>query len=380
MVQSTKSAKGKKEYKYKIATAVAVLPSGEHKQIRAYGKTKREAESKLRVKLGQIERGEVYTNSKTPAMKFFLERLQAAQTNGNRAVGTSTYKDYEGRLERHFRPVFGELSLDQITQEDCEAVLARIQGHSQSDINKTYQLLKSGFRAAVDRGLIQRSPMVGVSKPRGTAGKRRSLTNDEYDRLRAAIDNIMAGPDNHPAAVFAAIAVGCGLRPGEVAALRWSNIKLTDNPTLTVAGAVKKGTRTIDAPKTEAGRRTIGIPSWLAGVLRQYRQERAAQIGEGHQFALLFRGHIEGWPPCEDARRNMWRTVREAAGIPAEVDQYCLRHTFCTRGAKAGVDLRTMRYLMGHESIEITAGIYTDITEDMTAQASAAFEALENAR
>ena len=378
MAQSTKSADKKKEYKYKIATAVAVLPSGEHKQIRAYGKTKREAESKLRIKLGQIERGEVYTNSKTPAMKFFLERLQAAQAQGNRAVGTSTYKDYMGRLERHFRPVFGELSLDQITQEDCETVLSRVNGHSQSDINKTYQLLRSGFRAAVDRGYIQRSPMAGVSKPHGTTGKRRSLTNEEYDRLRQAISAIMASEDDHAPAVFAAIAVGCGLRPGEVAALRWSNIKLADNSTLTVAGAVKKGTRTIDAPKTEAGRRTIGIPSWLAGILRQYRQERAAATEDRIEFALVFPSkQVEAWPTCEEARRTMWRAVQRAAGLPGDIDLYCLRHTYCTRGAKAGVDLRTMRYLMGHESIEITAGIYTDITDDMTAQASAAFEALE---
>ena len=63
----------KKEYKYKIATATVELPSGEHKQIKAYGKTKREAESKLKVKRAQIEQGVAVTNAKTPAMQFFRE-------------------------------------------------------------------------------------------------------------------------------------------------------------------------------------------------------------------------------------------------------------------------------------------------------------------
>ena len=40
---------------------------------------------------------------------------------------------------------------------------------------------------------------------------------------------------------------------------------------------------------------------------------------------------------------------------------YCLRHTFCTNLQKKGVDLRTAQYFMGHESIEMTANIYTHV-------------------
>ena len=390
----------KKEYKYKIATATVELPSGEHKQIKAYGKTKREAESKLKVKRAQIEQGVAVTNAKTPAMQFFREWLATSKQEGKQRISQATFRDYQCRLENHFDPVFHDLSLGCIKPAHCEQVLARISGNSQSDINKTFQLLKSGLKYAVDIGLISQNPMAIVKRPKGTAGKRRSLTGAEYDRVRRAIEAIMADPEgNHAAAAYVAIALGCGCRPGEVAALRWSNIKLGANPTLTVAGAVKKNTFTIGEPKTEAGRRTVGIPSWLADILRQYKAERAEAIKAANdkrekdiakagldlhiapdnvEFSLLFPSHhVDSRPLSEGSRRFYWATVRDMAAIPADVDLYVLRHTYCTRGAKAGVDLRTMRYLMGHESIEITAKIYTEITDEMQMDASAAIEALD---
>lgn len=381
MAQSTKTAK--KEYKYKVATATVEMPGGIHKQIKAYGKSKREAESKLRAKIAEIERGEVFTNAKTPAMQYFTEWLQTSKKDGKRKVSEATYKDYAARLKNHLEPVFKNLALGTVQPAHCEQVLNRVNGASQSDINKTFLLLKSGFTAAVNTGLLQRSPMANLSRPKGQSGKRRSLTNEEYDRLRKAITAAMASPDQttHAAAAFAAIALGCGCRPGEVAALRWSNIKLTGTPTLSVTGAVKKDTHVIGQPKTSAGRRSIGIPSWLVQVLSQYQQERSAILAaedETVEFSLLFPDRqVLAWPASSVIRRKYWTIVREAANIPADVDLYCLRHTFCTRGAKAGVDLRTMRYLMGHESIEITSKIYTDITDDMKADASAAIEALE---
>ena len=38
-----------------------------------------------------------------------------------------------------------------------------------------------------------------------------------------------------------------------------------------------------------------------------------------------------------------------------------LRHTYCTMLALAGVHLKRAQYLMGHSSIQVTAGIYSHI-------------------
>ena len=43
---------------------------------------------------------------------------------------------------------------------------------------------------------------------------------------------------------------------------------------------------------------------------------------------------------------------------------YCLRHTYCTNLARAGVDIRTAQKLMGHANISMTADIYTHVDVD----------------
>ena len=40
-------------------------------------------------------------------------------------------------------------------------------------------------------------------------------------------------------------------------------------------------------------------------------------------------------------------------------------HTFCTRLAEAGVDLKTMQYLMGHEDVKITLEVYNHVNQEL---------------
>ena len=49
---------------------------------------------------------------------------------------------------------------------------------------------------------------------------------------------------------------------------------------------------------------------------------------------------------------------------------YCLCHTYCTDLQAKGVPLKTASYLMGHSSIQVTADIYTHITEDALNEAA----------
>ena len=48
---------------------------------------------------------------------------------------------------------------------------------------------------------------------------------------------------------------------------------------------------------------------------------------------------------------------------PVHLTLYSFRHTFATRCARAGMPPKTLQYLMGHESIEITLSYYVDIQD-----------------
>ncbi len=41
-----------------------------------------------------------------------------------------------------------------------------------------------------------------------------------------------------------------------------------------------------------------------------------------------------------------------------------LRHTYATNLYRAGIDLKTAQYLLGHSTIQMTANIYTHMDKD----------------
>lgn len=54
--------------------------------------------------------------------------------------------------------------------------------------------------------------------------------------------------------------------------------------------------------------------------------------------------------------------MRQAA--PCEVRPHQLRHSYCSNLYRAGIDLKTAQYLMGHATIQMTANVYTHMEKD----------------
>ena len=44
-----------------------------------------------------------------------------------------------------------------------------------------------------------------------------------------------------------------------------------------------------------------------------------------------------------------------------KVTPHVCRHTYCTNMVKSGISAKTLQYLMGHSSIEVTLNVYTHI-------------------
>ena len=50
------------------------------------------------------------------------------------------------------------------------------------------------------------------------------------------------------------------------------------------------------------------------------------------------------------------------------ITPHVLRHTFCTNMANAGMDLKSLQYLMGHSDAGVTMNVYTHASYDHAAQ------------
>ena len=176
-----------------------------------------------------------------------------------------------------------------------------------------------------------------------------------------------------------AVAVGTGLRRGELLGLRWSDIDL-DARRLTVRRSVEtvQGITRTKPPKTTRSARTIALPPFVADVLRA---ERAAQarllllLGQGRSEDgwVFLRGDGTQWEPgafslafARFVKRSKLQHVRF----------HDLRHSFGTLALASGVDLQTVSRALGHESVAITSRIYVHAIESLQDEAAARIDAL----
>lgn len=339
-------------------TETITLPDGSKVRIRKSGKTRKQAKERLEEEKKAYLLGLKSINGNTPAMKYARDWLRTTKLEGKKKVSQPVYQNYLSRLENHFAPVFDGLSLAEIKPSHCEQVLNQIKGGSQSDINKTYTLLSSMFASALADDAIAKNPMLKVTRPQGTKGQRRSLTDQERQQFFSALE------DSFPLGLPFAITLGAGLRPGEVRALTLPNIRM-DQGSITVAQAVKKGGQEIGPTKTQAGFRTTILPDWLADYLRLYLDQHHDRTS-----LLLFPSRDPALPFGETAIRKRWERFAALAGLPDDVTPYTLRHTFATDMAEAGVDVKTLQHMMGHEDVKMTMGVYTHFTENMLRQAA----------
>jgi integrase len=80
----------------------------------------------------------------------------------------------------------------------------------------------------------------------------------------------------------------------------------------------------------------------------------------------IFRSERYKGQPISDIKKAFDSAVKEAK--VKDFTWHCLRHTFITRLVQAGVDLRTVQYLGGHQSLAMT-GRYAHFAPGLNAAA-----------
>jgi integrase/recombinase XerD len=138
-----------------------------------------------------------------------------------------------------------------------------------------------------------------------------------------------------------------GVRVGELAGLNLASLSLADG-TLRVFG---KGARERQVFITNSR-----VRRELASYLRTQRG------GASFNGPLLVNG--EGARLSAAAIRAHLRKLAQAAGIERRITPHMLRHTAATALLEAGVDIRFVQRLLGHQSIATTQ-IYTHVRDEV---------------
>lgn len=232
-------------------------------------------------------------------------------------------------------------------------------------VNSQVTMLKSALAKAVAWKVLTAHPIGADVKPlkADKTGRIRYLTPDEETRLRKALEVRDDGrrlrreqanawrrergyqempaenPDHLTTIVL--LALNTGLRKGEVFNLRWSDVDLA-GAQLTVQGegeTREEGAKSGQTRYVPLNREALTVlTAWRGG-------ERAIKTG------YVFPGRDDG-ERLDDVKKA-WLPIVKAAKLQ-NFRFHDLRHTFASKLVMAGVDLNTVRELLGHADLKMT--------------------------
>jgi integrase len=255
-------------------------------------------------------------------------------------LAPSTVELYRYLLRRHVRPRFVDVAVGRITAVDVQDWLADLHAGdlSPNTVAKAYRVLRGSLDAAVDAGLIKHSPC----SLKGAGTERHEEMRIATPEQVAAVAEA-AGPRWEALIVTAAYS---GLRWGELAGLRPCDVDL-EAGTIQVVRKLEEvnGRLSYGPPKTAAGHRTVGIPSFVALSIARHLELHA----EAGQEGLVFPAAEGGPMRRSNFRRRVWEPSTKAADVHG-LRFHDLRHTAATLAAASGTSLKALMARIGHAS------------------------------
>lgn len=266
-----------------------------------------------------------------------------------------TVESYTSLLRLYILPTLGHIELAELSADTIQAAIAAplAAGHGRT-AEQVYTLLVQICRAAVRAGHIPASPMDAILRPYHVPTPTAWWAPEDaarFLRLRQlALD---------PHIVVWVIALCCGLRRGELCGLRWDDI---DQGTIRVARqriTLADGRTVIAPPKSRSSARTLAIPATLATWLTEQRPPHGGYVAVSSRA---------GTPITPSGLDSAWRRAVRDSGLPPITLHGC-RHTCGAAAVRAGVAMRILQDIMGHNTETVTAQIYAHV--DTRAQRAA---------
>lgn len=295
-----------------------------------------------------------------------------------RNIRPTTRRAYEVAVREHLTPELGGIRLGSLSPLDVERMLAHLgERLGPKSLRNVHAVLRRALGQAVRAGLLTRNVASRefVDAPRVPATEPRALSAAEVHRL------LVAARGDRLEALFV-VAVGTGLRQGELLGLAWEDLELPQSghnihgPRLHVRLALMRqdGRYLRDEPKTDRSRRTVPLAPAVAAALRAHRERVIAAgftpIATGPVFTNLSGGPLSGsW------LTHHFYTLLERAAI-SRLPFKNLRTTFSSRLFEAGVPDRRIADLLGHRRTATTQGHYIATAGAEQDEALAAVERL----
>lgn len=270
-----------------------------------------------------------------------------------RGLGSRTLHAYRATLEGfrdYVRFRLGDRGPDELNAADLLAYidyLRRERRNGASAVNRQVTILRSFYRAIVALGHLDARANPIAHFPRIKAAPRKLPTFLREEEVRTLLDTprtdtVLGRRDR----AILTLLYGTGIRASECAGLRECDVNLED--------------RTIRVLGKGGHERALPLNQEVVRVLGQYRQVRGRIMRNVAFFQSRNGGGMTRYAIFELVKRYGRKARLEKCLSP-----HRLRHTFATHLVKAGVDLITIRDLLGHRWVTSTQIYLHTTAEDL---------------
>lgn len=347
--------------------------------ISVYGATKAECRRKAEERAAELASDAAATTTDALVWEYAKRWFEL----NTKDLGEKRKDDYRNAINNHICPAIGHKPLATVTLDDGLEILKNAP-QSKSAQQKIATTLKRIFKSAAANGLINRSPFEDLKAGGAPPKEKQALTKAQQAALCTAVSGCAVEP-------FVYLCLYAGLRREEALGLRWANVHLDATPPfLDVRTACswqgKNKAVVTDALKSAAAKRSIPIPPPLVDCLVKCKAASKSEFVVCNQAgkAVSATGFRRMWEVIER------RTVRDGYELGDKIKKHNititldfhvtphqLRHTYITELIMAGADIKTVQYLAGHATVQLTLNIYTHLManrpEDTVAQVLKAF-------
>jgi integrase len=337
-------------------------------------KGKREAQQECARIVTEMQSGYVAPDKTTVAQ--FLERwLAHIQTQ----VASRTYAGYSDKI-RNLIPALGGIRLSKLRPEQISEAYSRALisgrrdgrgGLSAQTVRHMHGILKQALAQACLWQAITHNPANVVRPPKLDRGEMQTVNTDQ---TAAMIEAARGTP------IFIPILLGvlCGMRRGEICALRWRSIDL-DAGQLSVVASTEQGRGGMREKEPKNGRgRLIALPPIVVTELRRHRMQQAEwllrlgiRLTDDHHVCLREDGESV-WP---SSLTRAFRTLMRRHRLPA-IRFHDLRHSHATHLLAANVHPKIAQERLGHSNVSITLNTYSHVVPGMQRDAAAKVDAV----
>lgn len=323
-----------------------------------------------------------FENPKKVTFQVFSEVFMSEYVQ--KELKVKSRNTYENYLKQGIVDHFSHLLLTKITHSHVNHFFMEQKKAKAGSLVEKFVLLKSMFNKAIEWGYVNANPCDKATKPKRPKSKRINFYTET--QIQQLLDVLPQLHMKHQLQIK--IALFCGLRMTEIAALRFESLDF-DHNTIFVDSTLQydKLTNRFFLDMTKTGEvRLVHAPKTLMKELQAYIEQKKKKLDKlGDKFNPLLDDKEQpiyfvfskdnGFLNYPDRMSNQWRDIVRRHNLPA-ISFHGLRHSYASFMLAKGVNIKVIQEQLGHANIRETLNTYSHVTMAQKEKASDLFENL----